>query len=118
MLLEALETQIDQDVRRALEEDLGSGDITARLIPEDRICEASVYTRDPAILCGRNWFDAVFRQLDDKVNIRWFAADGESIIPAVMFRGAGRALRFEPQDGMKVVLFGHISVYEKRGSYQ
>ena len=81
MLLEALQEQIEQDVRRALDEDLGSGDITARLIPEDGIWKASVYTRDPAVLCGRNWFDAVFKQLDEKVDIRWYAADGETIVP-------------------------------------
>ena len=95
MLLEALEAQIDQDVRRALDEDLGSGDITAQLIPEDRICKASVYTRDPAILCGRNWFHAVFRQLDDKVHIRWYAADGETIVPhqiVCTLRGPARCL--------------------------
>jgi len=81
MLLEALQEQIEQDVRRALDEDIGSGDITARLIPEDRIWKASVYTRNPAVLCGRNWFDAVFKQLDDNVDIRWYAADGETIVP-------------------------------------
>ena len=81
MLLEALEAEIEQDVRRALEEDVGSGDITAQLIPEDRIWKASVYTRQAAILCGRNWFDAVFKQLDDRVDIRWYADDGEAIVP-------------------------------------
>ena len=81
MLLEALQEQIEQDVRRALDEDLGSGDITARLIPEDRTWKASVYTREPAVLCGRNWFDAVFKQLDERVDIRWYAADGETIVP-------------------------------------
>jgi len=81
MLLEALQTQIEQDVRRALDEDLGSGDITAQLIPEDRIWQASVYTRHPAVLCGRNWFDTVFKHLNDKVDIRWYAADGEAIVP-------------------------------------
>ena len=81
MLLEALQNQIEQDVRRALDEDLGSGDITAQLIPEDRICQASVYARDPAVLCGCNWFDAVFKQLNDKVDIRWYAADGGAVAP-------------------------------------
>jgi nicotinate-nucleotide pyrophosphorylase (carboxylating) len=81
MLLEALEAEIEQDVRRALEEDVGSGDITAQLIPGDRIWKASVYTRQAAILCGRNWFDAVFKQLDDRVDIRWYADDGEAIVP-------------------------------------
>jgi nicotinate-nucleotide pyrophosphorylase (carboxylating) len=81
MLLEALEAEIEQDVRRALEEDVGSGDITAQLIPEERVWKASVYTRQAAILCGRNWFDAVFKQLDDRVDIRWYADDGEAIVP-------------------------------------
>jgi nicotinate-nucleotide pyrophosphorylase (carboxylating) len=81
MLLEALETQIERDVRRALEEDMGSGDITAQLIPEDQTCKASVYTRQAAILCGRNWFDAVFRELDDRVKIHWYAGEGAAIVP-------------------------------------
>ncbi|MEN8802503.1 MAG: carboxylating nicotinate-nucleotide diphosphorylase [Thiogranum sp.] len=81
MLLEALQAQIEEDVRRALDEDLGSGDITAQLIPEDPIWNATVYTREPAVLCGRNWFDAVFKHLDDRVEIRWCAADGEAIVP-------------------------------------
>ena len=81
MLLEALGAQIEQDVRCALEEDLGTGDITAELIPQDRIWTASVYTRQAAILCGRNWFDAVFKRLDDAVDIRWRANDGDAIVP-------------------------------------
>jgi len=81
MLLEALEAQIDHDVRNALEEDLGSGDITARLVPQDRIWKASVYTSESAILCGRHWFDAVFRHLDADIDVRWYAADGDLIKP-------------------------------------
>ena len=81
MLLEALETQIEHDVRNALEEDLGNGDITAQLVPQDRIWKASVYTSESAILCGRNWFDAVFRHLDANIDIRWYAADGDPIKP-------------------------------------
>ena len=81
MLLEALEAQVEQDVRRALEEDLGSGDITAQLIPQDRIWTASVYARQAAILCGRTWFDAVFKRLDDTVEVHWRASDGDPIGP-------------------------------------
>jgi len=81
MLLEALEAQIEHDVRNALEEDLGSGDITAQLVPQDRIWKASVYTSESAILCGRNWFDTVFRHLDATIDIRWYAADGDPIKP-------------------------------------
>ena len=81
MLLEALDAQIEQDVRRALDEDIGSGDISAQLIPEDAIWEASVYSRDDAILCGRNWFDAVFHHLDERSDICWYVADGGPIAP-------------------------------------
>jgi len=79
MLLEALEAQIEADVRRALEEDLGSGDITAELIPAGRIWKASVVSRESAVLCGRNWFDAVFHHLDSGIDIRWYAHDGDAI---------------------------------------
>lgn len=81
MLLEALDAQIEQDVRHALDEDIGNGDISAQLIPEESVWKASVYSRDDAILCGRNWFDAVFRHLDERTDIRWYAADGEAIAP-------------------------------------
>jgi nicotinate-nucleotide pyrophosphorylase (carboxylating) len=81
MLLEALEAQIETDVRRALEEDLGSGDISAALIPAERIWKASVISRENAILCGRNWFDAVFYHVDSEVDIRWYAHDGDAIAP-------------------------------------
>ncbi len=92
MLLEALEAQIEHDVRCALEEDLGTGDITAELIPQDRIWTASVYTRQVAILCGRNWFDAVFKRLDDAVDIRWRVNDGDAIVPGqVLCTLQGRA---------------------------
>lgn len=95
MLLEALEAHIEEDVRRALAEDLGSGDITARLVPESVIWKASVYTRENAVLCGRNWFDAVFRHLDERVEIRWYSADGEAIAPhqvVCTLTGPARAL--------------------------
>ena len=81
MLLEALEAQIEHDIRNALEEDLGSGDITAQLVPQDQIWQASVYTSEPAILCGSNWFDAVFRHLDASIDVRWYSADGDPVKP-------------------------------------
>lgn len=95
MLLEALEVQIEQDVRQALAEDLNGGDITARLIPEDRVWQASVYSRDNAILCARNWFDTVFRHLDETTDIRWYVADGDAIAPhqvVCTLKGPARAL--------------------------
>ncbi len=95
MLLEALEAQIEQDVRHALDEDLGSGDISAQLIPADRVWKASVISREAAILCGRNWFDAVFHHIDENVAIRWYVQDGERVQPEqrlCTLKGAARAL--------------------------
>lgn len=95
MLLEVLEAQIEHDIRNALEEDLGSGDITARLVPQDCSWKASVYTSEPAILCGRNWFDAVFRHLDAGIEVLWYAADGDSIQPhqvVCTLKGPARSL--------------------------
>ena len=95
MLLETLENQIEQDVRTALEEDLGSGDITAQLIPANRVWKASVVSRESAILCGRNWFDAVFHRIDPEVDIRWTAQDGDSVEPDQVLctlKGAARSL--------------------------
>ncbi len=62
-----------------LEEDLGSGDITAAIIPENRQATAELRTREPMVLCGREWFDAVFKQLDPNVVIEWFVQEGESV---------------------------------------
>ncbi len=76
MLLETLDKQTLASVRLALEEDIGSGDVTATLIAEDSVWQAEVISRETAILCGRAWFDAVFQLLDEKVSINWLAADG------------------------------------------
>lgn len=70
---------IDQDARRALAEDLGSGDLSAALIPQDSRAQAQVITREPAILCGIPWFNSIFRQLDERIAIAWQAADGDAI---------------------------------------
>jgi nicotinate-nucleotide pyrophosphorylase (carboxylating) len=95
MLLEALDNQIEQDVRNALEEDLGSGDITAQLIPENRVWTARVISRESAVLCGRNWFDAVFRHIDGDLDIRWYAQDGHAVEAEQVLctlKGAARSL--------------------------
>ena len=68
-------------VQHALAEDIGSGDITASLIPERTSAQATVISRETAILSGRPWFDEVFRQLDTRVQIVWQARDGDRIQP-------------------------------------
>lgn len=70
---------ITATVARALAEDIGHGDITATLIPEQASARATVISREHAVLCGRAWFDAVFQQLDKQVQIVWRADDGDKI---------------------------------------
>ncbi len=67
------------NVALALAEDVGSGDLTAALIPEHAQAEATVVSREVAILCGTTWFDAVFRQLDPRIAIDWRAVDGDRV---------------------------------------
>ena len=70
---------IATQVHPILAEDVGSGDVTADLIPETSRAEATVISREAAVLCGRPWFDAVFRQLDDDILINWEVDDGERL---------------------------------------
>ncbi|VAW55783.1 Quinolinate phosphoribosyltransferase [decarboxylating] [hydrothermal vent metagenome] len=68
---------IENSVHNALLEDIGSGDVTAKLIPEDSFSLASVVTRQTATICGIDWFDEVFTQLDSSIFIDWNVNDGE-----------------------------------------
>lgn len=70
---------IQQQVRQALAEDIGSGDVTAELIPAEQQVTAQVISREPAILCGEQWFDNVFQQLAPDINIQWHAHDAEAV---------------------------------------
>ena len=79
MLLDVLEETMLHAVRTALDEDIGSGDITAALIPEDQMASASVICREAAVLCGQAWFDAVFAELDSRITVNWQARDGDRL---------------------------------------
>lgn len=68
-------------VALALAEDIGDGDLTASLIPEDTLAEAVVISREQGVLCGVAWFDEVYRQLDSRTQIRWHARDGDRLRP-------------------------------------
>ncbi|QGW20841.1 carboxylating nicotinate-nucleotide diphosphorylase [Stutzerimonas degradans] len=95
LTLADLSAEIDATVRRALAEDVGSGDITAQLIPAERLAHASVITRESAVISGVAWVDAVFRQLDPRVAVHWQVADGERVqADQVLFNleGPARAL--------------------------
>jgi len=82
-------------VKHALEEDIRDGDITAMLIPESNQAEATVITRERAIICGQPWVDEVFRQLDPNVEIEWLVKDGDEIQPGqtlFKLKGSARSL--------------------------
>jgi nicotinate-nucleotide pyrophosphorylase (carboxylating) len=70
---------ITRQVATALAEDLGAGDVTAALVPAQQQVRAHVVAREPAILCGTDWVDATFRQLDTAVRLEWLAQDGEQV---------------------------------------
>jgi nicotinate-nucleotide pyrophosphorylase (carboxylating) len=71
---------------------LGSGDITAQLIPAERLAKATIITRDAAVISGTAWVDAVFRQLDPRVAVHWQVVDGERVSPnQVLFHLEGPA---------------------------
>lgn len=73
------DTLLREEVRRALHEDMGEGDLTAALIPEEAQAEATVICREPAVICGRPWFDAVFALLDQRIAIDWQIEEGQQV---------------------------------------
>jgi nicotinate-nucleotide pyrophosphorylase (carboxylating) len=86
---------LPQQVARALAEDIGAGDLTAALIPENRAGRAAVITREPAILCGIPYVEASFAQLDARVRLDWRVGEGASVAAGeVLFtlEGPARAL--------------------------
>ncbi|KPX81019.1 Quinolinate phosphoribosyltransferase [Pseudomonas syringae pv. rhaphiolepidis] len=76
-----LTAEIEANVRRALLEDVGSGDITAQLIPAERLAKATIISRDAAVIAGTAWVDTVFRQLDPRVAVHWQVTDGDRVSP-------------------------------------
>ena len=91
-LVPQLPADIAKQVEAALREDLGSGDVTAELVPAAQRVRGTVVTREPAVLCGRAWADETFRQLDARVQLTWHAGDGERVAAdQVIFAIAGPA---------------------------
>lgn len=86
---------LPQQVARALAEDVGSGDLTAGLIPAERLAHASIVTRESAIICGRPYVDATFAGIAPDVHIDWAIEEGgESVAGQVLavLDGPARAL--------------------------
>jgi nicotinate-nucleotide pyrophosphorylase (carboxylating) len=85
---------VDADVRRALDEDIGSGDATAALLP-DVADTAYLLCKEPAVVCGRPWFDLCHRLLDPAVAITWHVDEGDRVAAGTLLAtldGRARAL--------------------------
>jgi|SRR6185437_10182648 len=88
----ALPADLPDQVAAALREDVGSGDVTAQLVPGDQRVRGRVVTREDAVLCGRPWAEETFRRLDPGIRLAWRATDGERVAAgAVIFEIEGRA---------------------------
>jgi nicotinate-nucleotide pyrophosphorylase (carboxylating) len=74
-------SDLAQQVITALAEDIGTGDVTAELIPANQHVTGKVITREQAVLCGRPWVTETFRQLDPTVHLTWHADDGDRVTP-------------------------------------
>ncbi len=83
------------DIKAFLEEDIGSGDITAGLIAESKQAKAEVITRESMVVCGQAWFDAVFKTLSPDVTVNWLVSEGEEVSANTLLcelAGSARAL--------------------------
>lgn len=88
-------TEIERNVTAALAEDVGSGDLTAKLAPDVPDARAHVVCRQPAVLCGTAWFDACVRRLDPAARVTWLVHDGDRIAAGTRLcdiTGSSRAL--------------------------
>ena len=75
------QSYIEESVNNALAEDIGLGDVTSKLIPEDDFSIATVITREAAVICGIDWFEEVFNQLDTNIFIEWDVDDCDLVEP-------------------------------------
>ena len=79
LLSSALQATIEADIRHALEEDIGSGDVTAQLVPAGELATATIISREHAVVCGIPWAAAVFRHVSGEIVIDWQTQEGEAV---------------------------------------
>lgn len=70
---------VRQQVQAALDEDVGSGDLTALLVPPSLTVSATIVARENAIICGLDWVNACFKQIDTNVDINWLIIEGQQV---------------------------------------
>ncbi|NHZ35909.1 carboxylating nicotinate-nucleotide diphosphorylase [Massilia rubra] len=73
----ALQTAFESNLLAALLEDVGSGDLTGKLVPDDTRVRARVIVREEAVLCGGPWFEGVMLALDPSIDVDWQYAEGD-----------------------------------------
>lgn len=76
-----LPDDLDKTVATAIAEDVGSGDITAQLIPAEKTLDAKIIAKEAGVLCGVAWANAVFHQLNESITLNWLIAEGEDFVP-------------------------------------
>lgn len=81
MTFDNIAAQAQDDVRRALAEDVGSGDLTAALVPANQRIRAHILAREAAVICGAPWAEAALRALDPQVQLTWHVAEGQRCAP-------------------------------------
>lgn len=73
----ALAAAFEANIAAALQEDVGTGDVTGKLVPKDEWVKAHVKVREDAVLCGAPWFEGVMKQVDVRIRINWHYAEGD-----------------------------------------
>src|SRR5690625_5847988 len=87
-----VKADIPVQVSHALEEDIGSGDITAELIPAEANAHGTLITREDMVLCGQAWVEEILHQLGGNLKITWHYHDGDQVpAQATLFEIEGRA---------------------------
>ncbi|MDR5172487.1 carboxylating nicotinate-nucleotide diphosphorylase [Methylobacillus flagellatus] len=79
LLPNALQKVIEADILRALEEDVGAGDITAQLVPAGQLATATILSREDAVVCGIPWASAAFRHVSREIAIEWLVQEGDLV---------------------------------------
>lgn len=86
-------SQVATDVKHALLEDVGSGDVTAALLPTHLVVQAEIISREPMVVCGQPWVNEVFKQIDSQIEVEWQVKEGQWLAnPAMLCTIHGTAI--------------------------
>ncbi|HKT93587.1 MAG TPA: carboxylating nicotinate-nucleotide diphosphorylase [Paraburkholderia sp.] len=99
----AFDVAIARNVADALEEDVGTGDQTGRLVPADEMRDARIIVREEAVLCGVLWFDGVVKHVDPRIEVRWHYREGDRMAAdttVCSLRGPARSLLTAERNAM------------------